>query len=62
MFSRDVRHYAPTPRRLSESKFGPDSRLDIAKPAWVDAGDMILALVGAVAIAAAIGFMLAWRG
>ena len=62
MFDRDSRHYATTPRRLSESKFGPEARLDIAKPAWVDAGDLILALIGAVAIAAAIGFILAWRG
>lgn len=62
MFSRDIKNYAPTPRKLSESKFGPNARLDIAKPAWVDAGDLILALIGALAIAAAIGLMLAWRG
>ena len=30
-FSKDVRHYASTPRSLSSSKFGPYARLSVEK-------------------------------
>lgn len=62
MFSRDVKHYHPTPRRLDQSKFGPNARLSIAKSAWRDAFDMAVIVVVTVGLAAAIGFLLAARG
>jgi hypothetical protein len=30
-FSRDVKHYASTPRSLSSSKFGPYARLSVER-------------------------------
>ena len=60
MFSKDVRHYAPTPRRLSESKFGPDARLDTTPR--LSAFDKFMAVMGVISIGAAIGLLMGWNG
>lgn len=56
MFSRDIKHYASTPRRLDQSKFGPYARLTTeTKQTIRDIVDYSLCIACAVAIGVLIG-------
>jgi len=57
MFSKDNRHYRPTPRSVQQA-FGPYHRYDIA----VCRKHERLCLVAAIIVMALIGLLIGWRG
>jgi len=65
MFSKDSKHYRPTPRTTQQA-FGPyaeyreDRQFRLQR--WVDIATMAACTFGAIACAAAIGLMFGWNG
>jgi hypothetical protein len=58
MFSRDSKHYRPTPRTTSEA-FGPYHKYQSVKQArW----DFIQVALGVIALGVVYGLLFGWRG
>lgn len=58
MFSRDNRHYRPTPRTIAEA-FGAYHRCDIAV---CRKHERLIAVVGVIAAGVLLGLLIGWRG
>jgi hypothetical protein len=58
MFSRDNKHYRPTPRTTQEA-FGPYSRYQSKKQAR---NDILQVALGVLALGVTYGLLFGWRG
>lgn len=58
MFSKDAKHYRPTPRTVQQA-FGPYHRSDIAH---CRKHERLIAVVGTLIVGVILGLLIGWRG